>query len=104
MKNLMKNLKTYGLLTILMVAGLVISFSAFKAKEVNSTPHSYYFKGTSLLEMRDLDSWSDSPVASCGDDGSLPCEIQIPSNQSLNQYLSPLTDAQIVQAAITRKD
>jgi len=103
MRNLMKNLKTYGLLTILMVAGLVISFSAFKAKEVKSTPHSYYFKGTSLVEMHDLDSWSDSPVASCGADGPLPCKIQIPSDQSLDQYLSSLTDQQIVEAANTRK-
>lgn len=104
MKNFVKNLKTYGLLAILMVGGLVITFSAFKAKEVKLEEHSYYFMSNTSLDIKNVSAWSETPVQTCGIDGSLPCEIRISEEQSLNDYLLNTEVEKIIEDAATRKD
>jgi len=104
MKNLIRNLKAYGLLTVLMVGGLIIAFSAFKAKEVTVADHSYYFMGNASSDIPNVSSWSETPVPTCGSEGSLPCEILIPENQSLEDYLLNTSPAKITQDAASKRD
>jgi len=106
MKNLIRNLKTYGLLTILMVGGLIIAFSAFKAKEMKRIDQVYYFDSNNANQANDPEHWKlvDPGLPSCGTTGSIPCTITVPSGQTLEDYLSPRSAKDVLDDASSRRD
>ncbi len=107
MRKFFKNANTFGLIVILLAGGLVFSQSAFKSINPSHSDTYYYFNGADNSTMKIAGSWNavlNTDKYSCGGNDETPCQIKVPADQSLEDYLLNHTNEQIITNSLSRRD
>ncbi|MBB6499146.1 hypothetical protein [Pedobacter cryoconitis] len=104
MNKFLKNVKVLSFIAVLLLmSGLIFTQSAFKNHK--SDVVTYYFNGNSTSEMKEAAAWgpNQNPEYACTNKlTTLPCHIEVPADQTLDDYLISHSNAQILAEAGSR--
>lgn len=107
MNKFFKNVNTFGLTVVLIAGGLIFTQSAFKSANPNRFDTSYFFNGSDNSKMRAASAWGltlNTEKYNCGGVEPTPCELKVPSGQTLANYLSTHTNNQIITASLSKRE
>lgn len=107
MNKFFKNVNTFGLTVVVIAGGLIFTQSAFKSANPNRFDTSYFYNGSDNSKMRTVASWGltlNKEKYSCEGVEPTPCELKVPSGQTLANYLETHTNNQIINASISKRE
>lgn len=101
-----RRLRTFiGILTlVVLLIGAFFVVKAVESKEVvvetkaaSTTTYFYNGPNSSLNNhVTETENWSTSPEFQCGDNTLIPCNLEVPSDMTLEDYLDELGSPQAI--------